>query len=49
MVVVDAHSKWLDGAVVTTPSSQQAINIKKPFCHAWFTRNGGFRQWFRIH
>eukprot|EP00731_Ephydatia_muelleri_P000767 Em0001g767a len=27
MVVVDAHSKWLDVAVVTTPSSQQAIKI----------------------
>ena len=27
IVVVDAHSKWLDVAVVTTPSSQQAIKI----------------------
>ena len=27
MVVVDAHSKWLDVAVVTTPSSQQAIKV----------------------
>ena len=27
IVVVDAHSKWLDVTVVTTPSSQQAIKI----------------------
>ena len=27
MVIVDAHSKWLDVVVVTTPSSQQAIKV----------------------
>ena len=27
IVIVDAHSKWLDVALVTTPSSQQAIKI----------------------
>ena len=47
MVIVDAHSKWLEASIVSSLSAEQAIRVLR---HVFSTHGlPELRQWVRIH
>ena len=50
LVVVDAHSKWLEALPVSAATSQSTIErLEISFCHAWPNGGTGLGQWDPVY
>lgn len=50
LIAVDAHSKWMEVAIVQSATSAATIEkAQKPIRYTWVARNVSFRQWNMLH
>ena len=50
LLIIDAHSKWLDVHYVNSATTETTIEkLRAAFATPWLNRDDSIRQWFRLH